>query len=164
MLEPPLSQKMGAFISPDSLACPDIQAAGESYLASDRVTLSFPAPLKIGERLEVDGLECQSDGTTNKSRCPGRRCLPKLSPARDRSQPGQAALQAHPGKSRPSKLPYLRPTPLNGQFIAPAKVPAKIVSERLGHSSISLTMDTCSQVLPTRQKLAADELEATGLF
>lgn len=44
------------------------------------------------------------------------------------------------------------------------KVPAKIVSERLGHSSITLTLDTYSHVLPTMQKLAADELEATGLF
>jgi integrase len=33
---------------------------------------------------------------------------------------------------------------------------AKVVSERLGHSSITLTLDTYSHVLPTMQKLAAD--------
>jgi integrase len=36
-----------------------------------------------------------------------------------------------------------------------ADVPAKIVSERLGHSSITLTLDTYSHVLPTMQKRAA---------
>ncbi|HZS47014.1 MAG TPA: site-specific integrase [Blastocatellia bacterium] len=35
----------------------------------------------------------------------------------------------------------------------------KIVSERLGHSSIVLTLDTYSHVLPTMQKAAAEELE-----
>lgn len=44
------------------------------------------------------------------------------------------------------------------------KVQPKIVSERLGHSSITLTLDTYSHVLPTMQKMAARELEATGLF
>ena len=44
------------------------------------------------------------------------------------------------------------------------KVPAKIVSERLGHSSITLTLDTYSHVLPTMQAMAAEELAATGLF
>jgi len=37
-------------------------------------------------------------------------------------------------------------------------VPAKIVSERLGHGSITLTLDTYSHVLPTMQKRAADTL------
>ena len=37
-----------------------------------------------------------------------------------------------------------------------ADVPAKIVCERLGHSSITLTLDTYSHVLPTMQKRAAD--------
>jgi integrase len=35
-------------------------------------------------------------------------------------------------------------------------VPAKVVSERLGHSSITLTLDTYSHVLPTMQRRAAD--------
>ena len=35
----------------------------------------------------------------------------------------------------------------------------KIVSERLGHSSISLTLDTYSHVLPTMQKDATDQIE-----
>ena len=35
----------------------------------------------------------------------------------------------------------------------------KIVSERLGHASITLTLDTYSHVLPDMQKTAADKLE-----
>ena len=36
----------------------------------------------------------------------------------------------------------------------------KIVSERLGHSSITLTMDTYSHVLPDMQRDTAEKLEA----
>jgi integrase len=39
-----------------------------------------------------------------------------------------------------------------------ADQPAKVVSERLGHSSVTLTLDTYSHVLPTMQKRAADVL------
>ncbi len=35
----------------------------------------------------------------------------------------------------------------------------KIVSERLGHSSIALTLDTYLHVLPTMQKDATDQIE-----
>jgi integrase len=38
-------------------------------------------------------------------------------------------------------------------------VNAKIVSERLGHSTIGITLDTYSHVLPDMQKEAADQLE-----
>jgi integrase len=41
-------------------------------------------------------------------------------------------------------------------------VPAKIVSERLGHSNIGITLDTYSHVLPSMQKAAAEKLN--GLF
>jgi integrase len=37
-----------------------------------------------------------------------------------------------------------------------ADVPAKVVSERLGHSTVTLTLDTYSHVLPTMQKKAAE--------
>jgi integrase len=37
-----------------------------------------------------------------------------------------------------------------------ANEPAKVVSERLGHSSVTLTLDTYSHVLPAMQKRAAD--------
>jgi len=40
-----------------------------------------------------------------------------------------------------------------------AGVNPKIVSERLGHASIVLTLDTYSHVLPNMQKMAAEELE-----
>ena len=36
---------------------------------------------------------------------------------------------------------------------------AKVVSERLGHASITLTLDTYSHVLPTMQEAAAEKLE-----
>jgi integrase len=39
-----------------------------------------------------------------------------------------------------------------------ADVPAKVVSERLGHSNITLTLDTYSHVLPTMQRRAADTM------
>jgi integrase len=39
-----------------------------------------------------------------------------------------------------------------------ADVNAKVVSERLGHSSITRTLDTYSHVLPTMQRKAADLL------
>jgi integrase len=35
----------------------------------------------------------------------------------------------------------------------------KVVSERLGHASITLTLDTYSHVLPSMQKAASDKLE-----
>jgi integrase len=41
-----------------------------------------------------------------------------------------------------------------------AGVNPKIVSERLGHTSIVLTLDTYSHVLPTMQQTAADKLES----
>jgi integrase len=39
-------------------------------------------------------------------------------------------------------------------------VPVKVASERLGHASVTLTMDTYQHVLPTMQDAAADKLEA----
>jgi integrase len=41
-----------------------------------------------------------------------------------------------------------------------ANISAKVVSERLGHSSIQLTLDTYSHVLPTMQKKAAEAMDA----
>ncbi len=37
----------------------------------------------------------------------------------------------------------------------------KVVSERLGHASITLTLDTYSHVLPTMQEAATTRLEQT---
>lgn len=58
-----------------------------------------------------------------------------------------------------AKLPDLRFYDLRhtcATLLLLADVPAKVVSERLGHSSITLTLDTYSHVLPTIQKRAAD--------
>ena len=39
-----------------------------------------------------------------------------------------------------------------------ADEPAKVVSERLGHATINITLDTYSHVLPTMQKRAAEKM------
>ena len=41
-----------------------------------------------------------------------------------------------------------------------AGVPAKIVSERLGHATIAITLDTYSHVLPDMQELAVEAMSA----
>ena len=38
--------------------------------------------------------------------------------------------------------------------------PVKVVSERLGHAKISITMDTYAHVMPGMQKQAASRLNA----
>jgi integrase len=43
-----------------------------------------------------------------------------------------------------------------------AGVPAKVVQERLGHSSISVTMDVYTAVLPGMQREAVERLAALG--
>jgi integrase len=40
------------------------------------------------------------------------------------------------------------------------EVNVKVVSERLGHASIQLTLDTYSHVLPTMQRVAAEKMDA----
>jgi integrase len=59
-------------------------------------------------------------------------------------------------------LPEIRFHDLRGTsatLLLSAKIHPKIVQERLGHSSITLTMDTYSSVLPTMQDEAAEALE-----
>jgi len=41
-----------------------------------------------------------------------------------------------------------------------AGVPAKVVSERLGHATIAITMDTYSHVMPSMSQVAADAIDA----
>ncbi|MGW6664567.1 MULTISPECIES: tyrosine-type recombinase/integrase [Peribacillus] len=38
-------------------------------------------------------------------------------------------------------------------------VNVKVISERVGHTSIQITLDKCSHVLPSMQKHVADELD-----
>ena len=40
-----------------------------------------------------------------------------------------------------------------------AGIPAKVVSERLGHKSIAITLDTYSHVLPQADEEAAETVE-----
>jgi integrase len=58
-------------------------------------------------------------------------------------------------------LPHFRPYDLRhtcATLLLLAGENPKVVSERLGHSSISITLDTYSHVLPTMQERAADKL------
>jgi integrase len=60
-----------------------------------------------------------------------------------------------------AKLPDIRVYDLRhtcATLLLLADEPAKVVSERLGHSSITLTLDTYSHVLPAMQKRAADTM------
>lgn len=52
----------------------------------------------------------------------------------------------------------VRPSPYLRHSIAAANEHSKIVSERLGHASITLTLDTYSHVLPSMQQAASDKL------
>lgn len=65
-----------------------------------------------------------------------------------------------------AKLPDIRLYDLRhttATLLLSAGLNPKIVSERLGHASIVLTLDTYSHVLPTMQREATDELEAIFL-
>lgn len=62
-----------------------------------------------------------------------------------------------------AKLPRIRLYDLRhtcATLLLAANEHPKIVSERLGHASITLTLDTYSHVLPTMQEGASQKLEA----
>ena len=72
-------------------------------------------------------------------------------------------------KRSPTTFKRLLPTgPVGGFFVklrgqagsaALCLYKLKVVSERLGHPSITLTLDTYSHVLPSMQQAASDKLE-----
>ncbi|HVH28915.1 MAG TPA: tyrosine-type recombinase/integrase [Vicinamibacterales bacterium] len=45
-------------------------------------------------------------------------------------------------------------------LLLPAGIPVKVVSERLGHAKITITLDTYAHVLPSMGRHAADQLGA----
>ncbi|MFI5167985.1 MAG: hypothetical protein ACHQQS_15360 [Thermoanaerobaculales bacterium] len=45
------------------------------------------------------------------------------------------------------------------QFAPHRRTPRRVASERLGHASIVMTLDTYSHVLPDMQKEASDKME-----
>lgn len=60
-----------------------------------------------------------------------------------------------------SGLPHIRLHDLRRSYATAALgagIPAKIVSERLGHASIAITLDTYSHVLPNMQEQAAEQV------
>ncbi len=62
-----------------------------------------------------------------------------------------------------AKLPHMRFHDLrhtSATLLLSAGVHPKVVQERLGHSQISVTMDTYSHVLPTMQREAASKMDA----
>ena len=56
---------------------------------------------------------------------------------------------------QPAQDPAARRPPQRWTAALAAGVPAKVVSERLGHANIAITMDTDSQLLPGLDKQAA---------
>ena len=53
----------------------------------------------------------------------------------------------------------LRPTFVGAGFTFSEKVPVKVVQEVLGHSSVSVTMDVYSHILPDMQERAASAMD-----
>ena len=70
---------------------------------------------------------------------------------------GPRGAQCSAGLSETFRLYDLRHT--CASLLLGANEHPKIVSERLGHASITLTLDTYSHVLPTMQKGASEKLE-----
>lgn len=69
-----------------------------------------------------------------------------------------AALRRLAGLSEAYNLYSLRHT--HATLLLLAGVHSKVVSERLGHATVSITLDTYSHVLPNLQREASDKLEA----
>jgi integrase len=68
-----------------------------------------------------------------------------------------------PVKALLAGLPEIRFRDLrhtHASLLLAAGVHPKVVQERLGHSQISLTLDTYSHVIPSLQTEAADQFEA----
>lgn len=85
---------------------------------------------------------------------PTRMGTPTLSGNLDRRHFKKILETAGIPKVRLYNLRHTMATLLLSQGINP-----KIVSERLGHSSIALTLDTYSHVLPTMQQDATEQIE-----
>jgi integrase len=66
----------------------------------------------------------------------------------------QVVRAAHPSHRTPQDPPARRAPQLRHAALA-AGIPAKIISERLGHANIAITMDTYSHVLPGLDEHAA---------
>ena len=65
--------------------------------------------------------------------------------------------------SEAAGLPHIRLHDVRHSYASAALaagVPAKVVSERLGHANIAITLDTYSHVLPAMQEDAAEKIAA----
>src|SRR5262249_45544141 len=71
-----------------------------------------------------------------------------------------AVVPADAPAGRAAADPALRPEDSSATLLLLANEPTKVVSERLGHSSVRLTLDTYSHVLPGMQEQAAKKLNA----
>ena len=75
----------------------------------------------------------------------------------------EADTERRGANGEPKLLPKMRPYDLRhtgATLLLLAGESPKVVSERLGHSTITLTMDTYSHVLPGMQERAASKLDA----
>lgn len=64
-------------------------------------------------------------------------------------------------RARDVGLPHIRLHDLRHSYASAALaagVPTKVASERLGHASIAITLDTYSHVLPNMQEEAAEQV------
>ena len=99
--------------------------------------MPLSAFLSVAIRAEVPASDSEGSGVTLRSFA-GR--LPR---SRTRSAP------------RRRDLRYIQATALLRAGMHP-----KVVSERLGHASIGITLDICSHVLPSMQEEAAEKVDA----
>lgn len=79
--------------------------------------------------------------------------MPEIAESPSRGRIPQSALTRRPGRSRPITSHFA--TLMLGRGVHP-----KVVSEMLGHSQISVTLDLYSHVTPTMQREAAEAVDA----
>ena len=102
---------------------------------------------------------CDTDGGwLRKSNVLRRSFRPIIARANDK-----AVVEAKGSGREPTLVPGIRPYDLRhtgATLLLLAGVSAKVVSERLGHSTVVLTLNTYSHVLPVMQEACADKLDA----
>jgi len=75
-------------------------------------------------------------------------------------RPGRVAPCLMHGTSRRAECPLRDLRHTHATQLLKAGVHPKVVSERLGHASIGITLDTYSHVMPGMQEEAAEKIDA----
>jgi integrase len=58
------------------------------------------------------------------------------------------------------RIPLKNPRHTHASIALAAAIHPKVVSERLGHATVSMTLDTYSHIIPVLQESAAELIEA----